>query len=109
MAFKEGDRIRIKARPVTEEDTKKGTYYNHMAGLTGVIQNAYSDNQYAVNVDASVLQGVNKTVLDVATTTLRAKFLENSTEEQRKLLTNDELNFGIHYMLLVQEADLEKV
>ena len=41
--WKEGDRVRIKTRPVTEEDRKTNRYFDHMAGLVGTVQNIYSE------------------------------------------------------------------
>lgn len=104
--WKEGERAKIVTRPVTEEDRKKNAYYDHMAGLTGVIQNAYADNTYALMVDSQALTGINKQIHKDATTHLRKRF--DPTEAQRKLLSSEELDFDIHFMLLVQEADLEK-
>ena len=40
---------------------------------------------------------------------MRAKFIENVSEVQRKELTKEELDFDTHFMLLIDSNDLEKV
>ena len=37
--WKDGDRVKIVNRPVVDEDRRKGQYYDHMADLTGTVQN----------------------------------------------------------------------
>ncbi len=106
--FKEGDRIKIVKRSVTADDRKSNKYFDHMADLTGVIGNVYSDGQIAIQVDKSVLSGVSLRVHDDAVQRMREKFLENLSEEAKKLFTPEELNFSAHFVHLVQEADLAK-
>lgn len=106
--WKEGDRVRIAVRPVTEDDRKIGNYYEHMAGLTGIVQNVYGKDEIAVKVDPESLSDVTQDVHKEATRRMREKFLANTPEEQKKQLTQEELNFDAHYMLLVKSADLEK-
>ena len=50
-SLKEGDRVRIIARPATEDDIKSGLYYSHYAGLTGSIQKVYDKKEAAVEVE----------------------------------------------------------
>ena len=54
------------------------------------------------------LEPEKKDVHEQATKYMRKKFAENSSEEMRKQLTNEELNFTAHFVLLVQSNDLEK-
>jgi len=105
--WKEGDRVRIVARPVTDEDRKKNQYFEHMGGLIGTIQNVY-EGEIAVKVDKNSLSKVSRDIHKGATERLRERFLASGiSEEQKKLLTADELNFDVHYMLLVLAKDLE--
>jgi hypothetical protein len=106
--WKEGDRVRVVVRKVTEEDRKKNRYFDHMAGLVGSVQNVYSDTEIAVKIDTETLSDVTADVHKTATQRMRDKFVNSISEEQKKSLTKEELEFGAHYVLLVQAADLEK-
>jgi len=107
--WKEGDRVRIVARPVAEEDLKSSRYYDHMAGLVGTVQNIYSDTEIAVKIDPEFMTKVTAEVQKEATMRMREKFLTNATEEQKKQFTKEEMEFDAHYVQLVQSKDLEKV
>ena|SRR5205085_10854667 len=106
--WKEGEKVRIKKREVTEEDRKKNRYYEHMANLTGTVENVYAGNEVAVKVDLESISPATQKVHKEATIRMREKFLGNISEEQKKQLTAEELNFGANYVLLVQSSDLEK-
>lgn len=106
--WREGDRVRIVSRPVTEEDRKANRYFDHMAGLTGTVQNVYTPDQVAVKIDPGTLTKVSANVHKVATERMREKFLANVSDEQRKQLSSEELNFDANFMLLVRGADLER-
>jgi hypothetical protein len=106
--FKEGDRVKIVSRPVTEEDRKNNAYFDHMAGLTGTVQNIYGEDGIAVKADIDSLSKVTQDVHKESIKRMREKFLQNISDEQRKQLTPEELNFDAHYMMLVNSADLEK-
>ncbi len=106
--WKEGDRVRIVTRDVTEDDRKKNVYFDHMAGLTGTVQNVYDANEIAIKIDPDVLSRVTKDVHKNATERMREKFLGSISEEQKKQLTPEEINFDAHFVLLVQGSDLEK-
>ena len=108
MKLSEGDRVRIKAREVTEDDRKNNRYFDHMAGLTGVVQNIYGEKEIAVQIDPDSLSKVSKDVHKEATNRMRQKFVENVSEVQRKELTKEELEFDTHFMLLLDSSDLEK-
>ncbi len=100
--------MRIVTRDVTDDDRKKNVYFDHMAGLTGSIQNIYSATEIAVKVDVDALSRVTKDVHKQATERMRERFLGAISEEQKKQLTPEELNFNAHFVLLVQGSDLEK-
>lgn len=104
--WKEGDRVKIVERPVTDEDRKKNRYYEHMAGLIGTVQNVYGPEEIAIKVDPESLTSVSAQVHKTSTQRMREKFLKETSEEQKKQLTPEEMNFNAHYMLLVRAEDL---
>lgn len=106
--WKEGDRVRVIERTVTEEDRKKNRYFEHMAGLVGTVQTAYSESEVSVQIDPDCLGDITGGIHRTAIQRMRDKFLGNISEEQKKQLTKEELDFDAHYVLLVQSADLEK-
>jgi len=107
--LKEGDRVKIAIRDSNEQDRKINKFFQHMTGLTGTIENYYNAREIAVKVDLDKLPAIPKAVHTEATKRLRNKFVESVGEEQRKSLTKEELEFTPHYMLLLSEADLEKL
>jgi hypothetical protein len=107
--FREGDRVRVVSRPVTEDDRKNNSYFEHMAGLTGTVQNIYGANEIAVKVDQDSLSKITLDVHKESIKRMREKFLANISEEQKKQLTPEEQNFDAHYMMLVRGADIEKL
>ena len=108
-SWKEGDRVSIIGRDVTEEDRRVNRYFSHMAGLVGTVQNVYGDEQVAVKVDPSSLQDIGADVHRKAVERMRERFLSSVSEEQKKQLSAEELNFSANYMLLVRSEDLKKV
>lgn len=107
--WKEGQRVRVAVREVTPKDREEHRYYTHMAGLTGTVQNVYSNDEIAVKIDLDSLTKVPEQVHANATTRMREQFGNNMTEEQRKQLTKEELAFTPHYVLLVRGSDLESI
>lgn len=103
-----GDRVRVVDRPCTEDDRKSNRYFPHMAGLVGTVQNVYSADEVAVQVEVESLGNVAKEVHSQSTKRMREKFLGNLSEVQRSKLTEEEKNFSAHYVLLVRASDLEK-
>ena len=81
--FKEGDKVRVKTRAATLEDSAETHYYGHMAGLTGVVENYYSDTEIAVKVDLEALPDVAKRVHKDATKRMRTKFEDSIGSEQK--------------------------
>ncbi len=106
--LKEGDRVRIVRRPVTDEDKLVHKFFEHMQGLTGVVSNYYSKEEVAVTVDLDSLPPVPKDVHSVATQRMRSRFASDASEELKKLLEKEELEFTPNYVLLLREVDLEK-
>lgn len=106
--FKEGDKVKVKKRPASPEDAALTFYYDHMAGLPGVIENYYSEQEIAVKIDLEALPDVAKRVHKDATKRMRQKFEDSISNEQRGQLTGEELKFTPHYVLLVRAQDLEK-
>lgn len=105
--WNEGDRVRVVERKVTEEDRKKGRYYEHMGGLVGTIQNIFSESEIAVRVDPETMSKVTADVHKTAMQRMYDKNINGLSEEQRKGLTKEELDFKAHYVLLVQSSDIE--
>lgn len=107
--WNEGDLVRVIERPVTTNDRKTNRYFEHMAGLTGTIQNVYSADEIAVKVDLDSLSHVTADVHTQSVKRMREKFLSSISEEQKSKLTSEELNFSAHYVLLVRSIDIESV
>ncbi|CAN5592621.1 hypothetical protein BH11ARM2_BH11ARM2_04700 [soil metagenome] len=105
--FKEGDKVRVVTRKVTDADRKSNRYFDHMAGLTGDVANVYPED-ISVRVDLNSLSDVTRNVHTTATRRMREKFVGNVGDEQRKSLSKEELEFTPNYVLLVSERDLEK-
>ncbi|MEA2554173.1 MAG: hypothetical protein QOJ65_2349, partial [Fimbriimonadaceae bacterium] len=83
--------------------------YEHMAGLVGTVENVYGKEEIAVKIDIDSLSDTTQKVHKEATKRMRDKFLANISEEQKKQLTAEELNFEANYVLLLTSNDLEKV
>ena len=101
--------MKIVTRPVTEDDRKAQRYYDHMAGLTGTISGVFAPDQIAISIDKESLTSVSEKVHKGANERMREKFLASVGEEQKKLLTPEELKFTANFVLLVRGEDLETV
>jgi hypothetical protein len=108
MKFNEGDRVRVLSREVTAQDRETNRYFEHMGGLTGTIQNVYEGSEYAVRVDEPSLSKPSKAIHKEATVRMRSKLLDGLSEIQKKELTKEELDFDVHFMLLIHGDDMEK-
>jgi hypothetical protein len=104
----EGDRVRVVKRDVTEEDRKKNRYFDHMAGLVGTVQNVYEAGEVAVRVEHDSMTPVTAEVFQQANQRMRDRFQRDTSEEQKKQLTKEEMEFTANYVVLVQASDLEK-
>lgn len=107
--LKEGQKVKIVTRPVTDEDRKANRYYEHMAGLTGTVKSVFAEDQIAISIDRDSLSAVSKGVHKTSIERMREKVVTGVSEEQRKLLTPEELKFEANFMLLVRSEDLEPV
>ena len=99
--------MRVRTRQVTEDDRKTSRYFDHMAGLTGTIQNIYSNDEIAIKVDPECMSAITSDVHKISTERMRQKFLDNVSEEQKKQLSSEELKFDANYTMLVKGSDLE--
>lgn len=108
MAFQEGDRVRIQT-PDLGAGAELSGVYPHMQGLTGKIANIYNNDEIAVEIDLGQLKGVAQDVHAISTQRMRDKLDKNLPQEDRKLLTKEEIQFTPHYVLLVRAKDLQKV
>lgn len=108
-APQEGDRVRVVERTVTAEDRKGNRYFTHMAKLTGTVQNIYDNGEIAVKMDLETLSTVSRDVHTRAEKRMQERFAKDSSEETKRQLTEEELKFGVHYVLLIQAEDLEKI
>lgn len=102
--WKEGDRVRVVQREVTEEDRKSRRYYSHMAGLIGSVEYVFDDKMVGIKIEPSSLTSVSADVHREATERMRAKI----SDEQKKSFEPEEINFPVNFSLLVLESDLEK-
>lgn len=114
--FKEGDRVRVIGEAQTLEgklakDAQKEAprLYPHMIGCIGTVANFYNDQEVAVDVDLDSLAAIPREVHQMATDRMRAQFLGSVNEDTRKALTDEEMKFTPHYVLLVAAENLEKV
>ena len=105
--WKEGQRVRIVERQVTDEDRKTNCYFDHMANLEGTIQNIYGNDEIAIKIDPERMSAVTTEVHRVSIERMRKKFIDSVGEEQKKSLSPEELNFDANYVLLVRGADLQ--
>jgi ribosomal protein L21E len=105
----EGDRVRIVTRDQNDEDEKSGMYYNHYAGLTGIVQKVYSKQEVSVDVELeSLTREIRKRHEDVRDQ-MKTKWLDGLSEEGRGKLTEREKDFTLRYVILVAMSDLEKI
>lgn len=104
----DGDRVQIVKRAPSMEDRLNNSYFEHMGGLTGIVQSVYSDTEVAVKIELGSLSKVSSEVHKEATRRLRAKFIESTSEEGRSRLSAEEKDFVPNYVLLVRGDDLQK-
>jgi hypothetical protein len=114
--FKEGDRVRIIGEAKTlegklakEAHKEAPRLYPHMIGCVGTVANFYNEHEVAVDVDLDSLAAIPREVHQMATDRMRAQFQGSVNEETRKALTEEEMKFTPHYVLLVAAENLEKV
>ncbi len=101
--------MRVVTRPVLPEDRRTYRYFEHMAGLTGVVANVYGPEEVTVRVDKESAKPVGLTVHKEAVLRLRAKVVKELSEDAKSRFNNGELDFDANYVLLVRGEDLEKL
>jgi predicted DNA-binding antitoxin AbrB/MazE fold protein len=109
MKIKEGDKVRIVKREVTDADLVSNKYYEHMQGLTGVVANIYSKDDIAVQINLEGLSDETRKAVKSATKRMHKKLEEQLSEVQKKELTKEEMEFDVHFVSLISAEDLEKV
>lgn len=108
LKVKPGDRVKIVKRQVTKEDRESSTYFAHLAGLTGTVQNVYSDDEIAVQIDPGAFPPLLQELHAEAVRRMQAKFLDSLSEEQRNKLSEEEKKFHANFVVLVGAKDLER-
>lgn len=106
--WKTGDRVKVIKRKVSMDDRLNNTYFEHMAGLTGTVQNVYGKDEVAVVIDPQAFDPFLQEVHKTGVKRMRAKFLDGLSDEQKRKLTPEEKSFHANYVLLVKSSDLEK-
>lgn len=108
LKVKAGDRVKIVQRQVKKEDRESFAYFSHLAGLTGTVQNVYSDDEIAVQIDPGAFPPLLQEIHAEAVRRMQAKFLDSLSEEQRTKLSEEEKKFHANFVVLVSSKDLEK-
>lgn len=101
--------MRVIAHEPSGEDALDSTFYAFMGDLVGTVENVYNEKEIAVKVDPESLPKVATDVHDEAANRMRAKFFDSVGEEQKKMLTKEEIRFPVNYMILVRSDALEKL
>jgi hypothetical protein len=105
--FKEGDRVRVKARTASEQEVLEGRYAPFMASATGTILKIYDPKQIAVNLDIESLPEEVRQRHAEQQETMHRRWLDSLSEEARNRLTDQEKAFHLNYVVLLTESDLE--
>ncbi|MFQ3548831.1 MAG: hypothetical protein SNJ70_03665 [Armatimonadota bacterium] len=107
MAFKDGDRVILKSRPVSPADEKSGLYFSYFGGLIGKIDRIYEDKSICVDIDINCLEpSMRERHIEVQERE-RKKWLKNLSREARSRLTPEQKLLTFNYRILVNENDLE--
>jgi hypothetical protein len=106
--WKPGDRVQIVEREVNRDDRQAGTYFGHLAGLTGTVANFYAADEVAVKIDEGAFSNVLAGTHKEAVKRMRAKFLDSLGEEQKRRLSKEEKQFNANHIVLVHSEDLVK-
>lgn len=117
--YKSGDRVKIVYNEGAELKLAAGgkkdkdlftvpLTYPYMDGLVGRVANVYGADEIAVEVELGSLPTEVLAVHTEGTKRLRSRFAESVSEEAKKKLSAEELNFTPHFVLLLTEKDLVK-
>lgn len=107
--FKEGERVRIKARQASEKEVLEGRYAPYLANATGTILKVYDAQQIAVNLDIDSLPEEVRQRHAEQQETMYRRWFDSLSEEARNRLTDEEKAFRLNYVVLVAESDLESL
>jgi len=105
--FKEGDRVRVKARQASEQEALEGHYAPFLAGATGTILKIYDAKQIAVNLDIDSLPEEVRQRHAEQQEAMYQRWFDSLSEEARNRLTDEEKAFRLNYVALLAESDLE--
>ena len=108
LRLKDGDRVRVAARPATPADAKSGLYYNHYSNLSGTVFKVYGSGetaQIALDVDLDCLpEEVVARHLG-----LRDKMRAELTGEAKRMsAAGADCEFRLRYVILVSVCDLTR-
>ncbi len=105
--LKEGDRVVVSNREVTDDDVKSGLFYNHYRGLTGLVQKVYENvGEMAITIDdASLAESVRTRHYEVRDA-MKQKWLDGLSEEQRSRLSDVEKDFNLRYSIVIAISDV---
>ncbi len=104
--WKPGDRVQIVEREVNRDDRQAGTYFGHLAGLTGTVASYYAADEVAVKIDETTFSNVLAGTHKEAVKRMRAKFLDSLGEEQKRRLSKEDKQFSANHVVLVHSEDL---
>jgi len=105
--FKEGDRVRVKARAATEQETLNGRYAPYLAGAVGTVLKVYDPQQIAVKLDIDTLPEEVRQRHAEQQQSMYQRWYDSLSEEARNRLTDEEKRFQLNYVVLLAESDLE--
>ncbi len=103
----EGQRVRVTQREITPEDTKTGSLYDYMRGLTGTIQKVYGTGQVGVEIDLEALPSTIRERHTGVQEAMRTRWMDGLSEDAKNRLTEPEKIFRLRYTLLLNNADVE--
>ncbi len=105
--FKEGERVRVKARTASEKEVLEGHYAPYLARTTGTILKIYDAKQIAVNLDIDSLPEEVRQRHAEQQEAMYRRWFDSLSEEARSRLTDEEKAFRLNYVVLLAESDLE--
>ncbi len=105
--FKDGDRVRVKAREVQGKEAYEGRYAPHLANTVGTILKYYSPQEVAVDLDIESLPQAIRERHAEQQSAMHEKWLNSLSDEARHRLTDEEKQFRLRYVVLLPETDLE--
>ncbi|HEY3265500.1 MAG TPA: hypothetical protein VGM37_01130 [Armatimonadota bacterium] len=107
--FKQGDRVRVIARPQSANDIKENAYFPHMGGVEGTVVKVYSPEEITVSVDRETLPEQNAARHTEIEKRLQERWMDSISQEARANLSDAEKQFKLNYSVIVPANDLELV